>query len=376
MLLANAKYSIGIWFLSLGTTLMAQNLVIDPSFEASEKCPRYLSNFNHDLESWSTPTRGTTDYFNSCSERMGVPNNFNGFQRSKSGNGYAGFYVYAPDDYREYIQAQLTQTLVKGKKYIASFYLSLAEGSDYALGDLGVLFSERKLNVATDKNLSRTKLAKIRDQAVYLVEIDHPDFYSNSKKWIKVSTEIVARGNENFMTIGNFKSNARSRRIKPKNIGPRPKRRQKGEVSYYYVDVLGLSAVGAPEQPEPETYVLNKTHVFQNVLFEFDNYRLLDSAMADLRNVYEYLQHNTALTITIKGHTDSTGPAPYNRGLSDKRARAVADYLLQLGLPQERILWKGYGGEKPVATNATEEGRQQNRRVEFVISEGPAKSYF
>ncbi|MGB5819809.1 MAG: OmpA family protein [Saonia sp.] len=364
------KHIVSFCFLFLGTSIMAQNLVLDPSFEVHDACPRHLSNFDHDLPHWSTPTRGTTDYFNSCSEHMGVPNNFNGFQRAKSGNGYAGLYVYAPEDYREYIQAEFTETLVKGKKYKASFYMSLAEGSDYALRDLGIVFSEEKLNLATDKNISRTKLAKVRDHTHYMVEVKNTDFYSNSKKWMLVAIELEAKGNENFMVIGNFNSNARTIRTKPKNMGPKPKRRQKGEVSYYYVDMLemvSLETVAVSEQPKP--YELNKTHIFHNVLFEFDDFRLLETAMSDLRNIYNYLQDNSTLSITINGHTDSVGPKHYNQVLSNKRAWAVADYLQKLGLAKDRIVWQGYGGKKPLATNTTEEGRQQNRRVEFVITE-------
>lgn len=348
---------------------MAQNLIVDPSFESYKDCPRNLSNFNHDLEHWSTPTRGTTDYFNTCGERMGVPNNFNGFQRTKFGNGYAGFYMFAPKDYREYIQAQLSKTLEKGKKYKVSFYLSLAEASDYALRDLGVLFSEEKLSLPTDKNLSRTKLGKIRDQALYLTEIETPGFYSDSKKWTLVSTEIIARGTENFMSIGNFKGNAQTRRLKPKNIGPKPKRKQKGEVSYYYVDMIALVSMDGTDRPEP--YELDKTHVFQNMLFEFDNFQLLETAMADLQHIYDYLLRNTTLHITINGHTDSIGQNRYNQTLSYNRAHAVAAYLLKLGLPEDRIGWKGHGGNIPVAPNVTAEGRQQNRRVEFVITKDP-----
>ncbi len=359
-----------VCFVLLGSVAIAQNLVVDPSFEALKGCPRNLSNFNFDLKYWSTPTRGTTDYFHTCGERMGIPNNFNGFQRAKSGNGYAGLYLFAPQDYREYIQAQLQDTLVKGEKYTISFYVSLAEGSDYALYELGVLFTEKNLSLPTDKNLSRAQLGKIRDQSYYLVEIEKKGSFSDSKKWTKVSTEITAKGGERYITIGNFKDNARSGRVKPKNIGPKPKRKQKGEVAYYYIDMMEVRSVNeVVAQNNPQPYTLDKTHVFQNLLFGFDNFHLLDSSMADVQHVYEYLRENTVLSITINGHTDSIGTVPYNLTLSNNRARAVADCLLKLGLPKERIVWQGHGGKKPIATNTTKEGRQQNRRVEFVISE-------
>mgnify|MGYP001812941026 FL=1 len=84
--------------------------------------------------------------------------------------------------------------------------------------------------------------------------------------------------------------------------------------------------------------------------------------------LYEYLKKEDALKITIDGHTDSLGSDTYNMWLSKKRAEAVAHHLLKLGLGKDRIQWQGHGGSKPIATNDNEQGRRQNRRVEFVIA--------
>ena len=70
----------------------------------------------------------------------------------------------------------------------------------------------------------------------------------------------------------------------------------------------------------------------------------------------------------INGHTDTIGGESYNLELSTNRCQSVARYLMQLGLPKARITWRGFGGAKPIADNSTEEGRQLNRRVEFMIS--------
>ena len=71
--------------------------------------------------------------------------------------------------------------------------------------------------------------------------------------------------------------------------------------------------------------------------------------------------------ITIAGYTDSKGPADYNRTLSEQRAAAVADYLAQRGISRSRMITRGYGETDPVATNTTEAGRADNRRVEVDI---------
>jgi outer membrane protein OmpA-like peptidoglycan-associated protein len=72
--------------------------------------------------------------------------------------------------------------------------------------------------------------------------------------------------------------------------------------------------------------------------------------------------------ITIIGNTDNTGNEEKNRILSEARAKAVAEYLTSKNIDKSRIKYTGYGSSKPIASNDTEEGKQQNRRVEFIIS--------
>jgi OOP family OmpA-OmpF porin len=69
--------------------------------------------------------------------------------------------------------------------------------------------------------------------------------------------------------------------------------------------------------------------------------------------------------VSVDGHTDATGPEAYNQGLSERRARAVRDYLVSKGVPGARLQAVGYGEANPIASNATREGRALNRRVEL-----------
>ena len=75
--------------------------------------------------------------------------------------------------------------------------------------------------------------------------------------------------------------------------------------------------------------------------------------------------------IRVEGHTDSLGKADFNRALSAQRANAVVDYLVKLGVPASRLQAKGYGPDRPIADNGTLEGREKNRRVDFVILDPP-----
>lgn len=346
----------------------AQNLVENPSFENYEDCPERLGNFDADVIHWSIPTSGSTDYFNGCSTAMGTPENFKGSQPADFGEGYTGLYLYAPDDYREYIQATLTNALVEGKKYQISFYVSLAERSDFAVKDFGVLFSKNKMLVPTKKDLSKKKLYSQKDNIFNYMEIGYSNFYSDTQDWILVNTQFVAKGTERYMTIGNFKTNARTRRFKTK--------RNKKQGAYYYVDMFSveevldsnLSKVSKGYRRNSDTFILDKTHVFENLLFQFDEFSLLEPAKQEMLQLFEYVHADATLQITIQGHTDAIGPKRYNQVLSSKRAQAVANYLQNLGLSKERIVVHGLGGKKPMASNDTEAGRQQNRRVEFVIT--------
>jgi outer membrane protein OmpA-like peptidoglycan-associated protein len=350
--------------------VISQNLIKNPSFEVFENCPEQLGNFDEDVQNWSTPTIGSTDYFNGCSTAMGTPKNFNGSQPADFGVGYAGLYLYAPDDYREYLQAELTETLKKGRKYKVSFYVSLAERSDFAIKEFGVLFSKNQLHFPIRKELSKMHLYKDRENEYNNIEIGYSNFYSDTQDWILVHTQFKAKGTENFISIGNFKNNKRTRLFKTK--------RNAKQGAYYYVDMVLLESAELSDFTEKpltissnsgdKTIELNKTHVFENVLFNFDKYQLLEIAKKEIQRIHTFMKGDEKLIISISGHTDSVGSGAYNQNLSEQRAKAVANYLEQLGLPKEQIVWQGSGGLKPIASNSSEEGRKLNRRVEFVVS--------
>ncbi|MCK5656345.1 MAG: OmpA family protein, partial [Deltaproteobacteria bacterium] len=84
-----------------------------------------------------------------------------------------------------------------------------------------------------------------------------------------------------------------------------------------------------------------------------------------LDEVASILEKNPEMEVEVQGHTDNTGSATYNQWLSEKRAQKVKDYLVSKGIDSSRLEAKGYGLTQPVASNATEEGRAQNRRVEL-----------
>lgn len=106
----------------------------------------------------------------------------------------------------------------------------------------------------------------------------------------------------------------------------------------------------------------------EKVLFGFDRSDLTSSAQTNLDKLVNVLQKYPDTDIQIIGHTDSKGTDEYNQGLSERRARAVASYLSSQNVSSSRLTTKGMGESDPIATNDTDEGRSQNRRVEFVIT--------
>lgn len=105
----------------------------------------------------------------------------------------------------------------------------------------------------------------------------------------------------------------------------------------------------------------------QDILFATDSTALRPELMRDLQAVSANLMRYPASTIEVIGHTDDTGSAAYNQDLSQRRASAVASVLTGNGVPAGRIAAYGRGLTNPVASNATPEGRAQNRRVEILI---------
>jgi OmpA-OmpF porin, OOP family len=127
--------------------------------------------------------------------------------------------------------------------------------------------------------------------------------------------------------------------------------------------------VAEPEpmpEPEPEPVPEFEPVVLSSeVNFAFDSAELTPQAEVTLDEVARRLREHTDVRIRIEGHTDSRGSAQYNQGLSERRANSVRDYLASQGIAANRMMSVGYGEERPVASNETDEGRALNRRVEI-----------
>jgi OmpA-OmpF porin, OOP family len=107
--------------------------------------------------------------------------------------------------------------------------------------------------------------------------------------------------------------------------------------------------------------------VLNNVFFDLDKFDLKPKSIPELEKIIRFMRENPQVRVEISGHTDNSGQPTYNKQLSQKRALSVFHYLTQKGIDKNRLVPIGHGSDKPLASNDSEEGRQQNRRIEFRI---------
>ena len=131
---------------------------------------------------------------------------------------------------------------------------------------------------------------------------------------------------------------------------------------------------GVPPDGCPKKYTLvvvtdKKIEIKQTVYFDFNKATIKPVSFELLNQVAQALTDNPKIKVEVGGHTDSIGDDNYNLKLSQKRAESVKAYIVKRGIDAGRMDPKGYGENVPIADNRTKEGRDQNRRVEFVITE-------
>lgn len=185
----------------------AQNLVMNPSFEAYTSCPMGPGSFPTDVTSWSQPDTATTDYYNACytpsfggAPSMDVPSNIQGYQQARTGVAYPGIICREnsfgmDDNWREYVQGQLTSPLVAGQSYCVKFYWSLADLSNYSVNEMGVYLSNTQINLQQKENLPFTPQLEVTGSPL-----------NDTAHWVPFQQNYIATGGEQYIIIGNFRA--------------------------------------------------------------------------------------------------------------------------------------------------------------------------
>jgi OOP family OmpA-OmpF porin len=342
----------------------AQNLVPNPGFEELNEHPKKGDVTITCCKDWFASNMMATDYYNRLPGMWkGVPKNKLGYQEPHSGEAYAGICI--DSKFIEYLQTKLLDTLAKGKKYLIEFYISKAEKSRGNIKEFGVLFSG-----TANKALSANGITK--EPSVKFV---NPFGYRNKKGWTKLSVVYQAKGFETYFILGHFTYDHPG---------------YKKKYCHYYIDDVSITPMEKENDFSPKIEIKDSIHIatvetqsllpqsfspmpgetitLKNIFFATNKSELLPGSFSELDKLVQYLNATSDTSIKINGHTDKTGNEDENKTLSEARAKSVADYLILKKIDKSRVNYVGYGSSKPIATNDTDEGKQQNRRVEFIIS--------
>lgn len=339
------------------------NIVPNPGFERFANPPigwTYKgADFGRVVKYWFSATTASPDVYG---PGVRVPDDWaeKGFgkQTPRSGKAMAGLTLYGCTNgkphCREFIEIQLAEALVIGQTYYVEFWVCPMKRGLH-INNLGAYFSVSEMRRTTDEVLIRE--AQVRSDNV----VTAPD-----GKWAKVSGYFKAKYEANYILIGNFSDDDNTFFQAPGD--------DSYNYAYYYIDDV-LVRKSPPYLPVPvkpddltrQSLEPGKTIALKNIYFEFDRDELMPRSYVELDKLLKIMRANPSLVIEIVGHTDNLGTDEYNLDLSQRRAKAVVNYLHDNKIGAARLRFRGMGESQPIATNDTDEGRAQNRRVEFVV---------
>lgn len=367
--LSSIRYHWLLLLLSVFPTILAaqqpksSNIVPNPGFERWAGPPVGWSYrgayFGQVMKYWFSATTSSPDAYG---PNVRVPRDWaeKGFgnQKPHGGKSMAGLTVFGCTNgkphCREYIEIQLAEPLVVGQAYAFECWVSHLDKS-LQINNIGAFLSENRIERKTDEIL----LLEPQVRAKNLLEA--PD-----GKWVKIVGQFKAENEAEYLLIGNFYDDAKTE--------SKSYRDDCFNYAYYYVDDVSLKKI-PPFLPVPiksddlsrQPLEAGATIRLKNIYFEFDKDELMPRSFVELNKLLKILQDNPRMVIEIAGHTDDLGNDAYNLDLSRRRAKSVMQFLLENKIPATRLRSRGEGEAKPVATNTTDEGRAQNRRVEFMV---------
>ncbi|MGB4229892.1 MAG: OmpA family protein, partial [Bacteroidales bacterium] len=240
---------------------------------------------------------------------------------------------------------------------------------------------DKPMNTSTEDNLIAYKTKPVQEIKIEsAITIETPSltllrgfiYDEDTKK--PLEAQIVLTDNEKNEELAVFSSNAQTGRYlvslpSGKNYGIAVKK----EGYLFHSENFVIPENAQYQEIQKDIYLkpikIGQSIVLRNIFFDFDKATIRPESKTELENLIKLMNDNPNIKIEISGHTDNIGSAAYNQKLSESRAKAVVDYLIEHGIERSRLSYMGYGLEKPIASNDTEEGRQLNRRVEFKIIE-------
>tara|TARA_B110000902_G_scaffold108089_1_gene127705 strand:+ start:8142 stop:9740 length:1599 start_codon:yes stop_codon:yes gene_type:complete len=342
------------------STKSEYNHVSNSEFEKHPNAYFSIMSFENQLTDWSAASISPDFYLS----KVGAI----------SGNGYVGIRVFSLRKDVEYVQNRLRKPLKKDSVYCFSAHLKLSPGSRYATNAFGFLLTKEKVFIDTEELLSVKPSKNLNTQIL-----------NYKTQWMKVQCTYTAKGGERYLTLGSFQNHKGLKLIEVPGQSPE---------CYYYMEDVSLVPIDKEEdcacnfadareqtgtsdwvrQIElPERTVFENLHVgdtviLNNIHFDNDASKLLAESFSTLYELLVFLQKNKKVDVKISGHTSSVGGYSHNVVLSERRASAVKRFLTNNGVDTDRIEIEGFGPDYPIASNDTEKGQKENRRVDFSIT--------
>jgi outer membrane protein OmpA-like peptidoglycan-associated protein len=264
----------------------------------------------------------------------------------------------------EVVRGELLQPLEKDKTYCFSMRIKLKYDNNYTTNNIGVVIAKPGAPALRRNN------AKECGTLILSPENSPPALRDS---WMTIRGSFKAAGGENEFYIGQFNTDSKTRYWPLDSVYSGTS----GEIYFYFKDpTLAEINSATPCQCTSEQCDTTATEnpvdevlVFQNIKFKTGDWQLLESSFSALDSLFDYLSGKNNFTLEILGHTDNQGDKNQNLVLSEKRAKAVYDYLIKAGVDKKRLKYAGKGDTMPIADNEEEEGRMANRRVEFYIKQ-------
>ncbi|PLX04471.1 MAG: hypothetical protein C0594_09185 [Marinilabiliales bacterium] len=320
---------------------------------------------------WSMPSAASPDIFSTqvdekCWTYACSPGSIKtsaGHQIPRTGSNMVGIYTYGMyrgSEYHEYLQTKLKEPLIPGNRYYVEFWVCRSCLVETASNNIGVFFTGKLINRKSTRSFYNNP------------QINAEEVVTESKEWTKISGFFTAKYPHEVMIIGNFHKDADTK-IRTVEACNNKKLLSQDEAYYYIDDILVRVAEKTEVDEKNKVNDFSKLQkgesiILENIFFDFDEAIILKKSFPELEKLYRFLKQNQHI-IEISGHTDNVGSKEYNKLLSEERAQAVVDYLIDKGINQERLKSRGFGSSEPIATNKDEVGRAQNRRVEIKIIE-------
>lgn len=363
-----------IFIISFG--LHGQNLVPNPSFELLRNLPiKRLEVFYYEFEArssnkafkehlnyWFSGNKNSPDLRELDQAYIArSKSKYNKHYVAKTGDHAIGLVTYLENKdgnkFREYIEVKLKKGLTKEIETFVEFWVILDRQAKFASNNLGCYFSMKKI-----KSLGKAPIfltPQINEDSIIL---------GNRFEWKKISGSFIPNKSYNFITIGNFYSEEATKLKAIKEFRGVP---FTDPTAYYLIDDVRVWQEGDVEVPinkfvEKEITV-GTVITLENIEFETNSSVLKENAFHELNELLNFMKKTPKVKIGIYGHTDNEGNQVSNLRLSESRSNRIYNYLLENGITKERMVSEGFGETNPIKDNTSEEGRQKNRRVEFII---------